>query len=222
MQDTIIKEIKDLDSLEFKQFLDIYLTSFPAVETKPVEKIISLLKSNNYHLYVVVENNCVIGFSLLYVFESLGIGLLDYMAMMPKKQGLGIGTQLFKFTLEQLRFKLENPLGMLLEIQNDSITDSVEYIKRKNRLKFYVKLGVKVLEGVHYMIPPQHGNEAEETYLMIAPLQKINEISSRFIVQCVNEIHQAAYQYMKTDLIDRIKQTLPSTIRISAIELSDK
>lgn len=221
MQNTTIKEIRNLDSLEFKQFLDIYLTSFPAIETKPVEKIILLLKSNNYHLFAVIENNCVIGFSLLYVFESLGVGLLDYMAVVPKKQGLGMGTLIFKYTLEQLRSILEDPLGMLLEIQNDAITDPKEYMKRKKRLKFYAKLDVKVLEGVRYLIPPQHGNEPEETYLMIAPLQKINEISGKFIVECVSAIHQTVYQYMKTDLMDRMKQTLPSNIHISSIELSN-
>jgi len=78
MESIILKKIDDFTSNEFDQVLNIYSVSFPPVETKPVEKILDLLKGDDYHLYIAMEKSKVLGFSLLYVFNDLKIGLLDY------------------------------------------------------------------------------------------------------------------------------------------------
>src|ERR671925_885878 len=105
----ILKEIEDFHSQEFKESLDIYKSSFPLNETRPVEKVVKMLKEDkDYHLLVSVNNNAVVGISLLYAFRSLQIGLLDYMAVHPNYQRRGIGKKLFE--LHFRGFILKSPL----------------------------------------------------------------------------------------------------------------
>ena len=86
----IIKEIKDYNSFEFKQSINIYENSFPFNETRPFEDIVNMLRNDkNYHLIVSLNNNSVIGISLMYIFRSLNIGLLDYMAISPSSEDKG-------------------------------------------------------------------------------------------------------------------------------------
>lgn len=40
----LIKEIYDFDSFEFEQSIEIYKSSFPPNETRPVERVIVMLK----------------------------------------------------------------------------------------------------------------------------------------------------------------------------------
>ena len=68
-----------------KQILDIYSTYFPPQETIPLEKIISTIqKDDNYHVVAALQDETVIGFSLLYLFPSLKFGLLGYMAVLKE------------------------------------------------------------------------------------------------------------------------------------------
>ena len=60
----LIKEIYDLDSFEFEQSMAIYKSSFPSNETRPVERVIVILKKDeNYHIFVAAKNNSVVGIS---------------------------------------------------------------------------------------------------------------------------------------------------------------
>ena len=55
-----VKEILDVDSSEFQQSLQIYSSSFPPVETKPIDRIKNMLRDDeNYHLYVAINKNKV-------------------------------------------------------------------------------------------------------------------------------------------------------------------
>jgi hypothetical protein len=95
----VIKEIDDFDSFEFERSIEIYKSSFPSNETRPVEKVVVMLKNDNdYHLFISVNNNSVVGKSLMYIFKSLRIGLLDYMSVIPSYRRRGIGEELFNFT----------------------------------------------------------------------------------------------------------------------------
>jgi N-acetylglutamate synthase-like GNAT family acetyltransferase len=54
-----------------------------------------MLKSDkNYQLFICLKDNSVVGMSLMYIFRSLGIGLLDYMAVKPNYQRQGLGREI--------------------------------------------------------------------------------------------------------------------------------
>ena len=212
----LLKEIEDFDSYELKQSVEIYKSSFPTNETRPADKVVEMLENDkNYHLFISLSNNSVIGISLMYIFTFLGIGFLDYMAVIPNYQRKGIGNELFNFTLERFSSNISNGIGLLMEVQKENVPDLRESITRKNRIEFYLRVGAKILDGVDYLLPPlQHGFEAEEMYLMIRPLVKIPYLTKESAVQYINAIYSTVYQYEKDDMLEKISQKLPSRIML--------
>lgn len=176
----IIKEIKDYNSFEFKQSINIYENSFPSNETRPFEDIVNMLKNDkNYHLIASLNNNSVIGISLMYIFRSLNFGLLDYMAITPSYRGQGVGKKIFNFTFKKLSSIISNGIGLLIEIQKENnLLNQQERTIRKKRIRFYNKLGVKFLDIVNYLLPPISPSiKAEEMYLIIKSIKKIYYLS---------------------------------------------
>ncbi|MGH9925748.1 MAG: GNAT family N-acetyltransferase, partial [Nitrososphaeraceae archaeon] len=96
----IIKEIRNLTRTDFEELRNIYVSTFPLENAKQLDiyfnHIYDMLRNDyRYHLYAAVEDRSIIGISLLYIFEYLKMALLDYMAVMPNFQRLGIGRKLF-------------------------------------------------------------------------------------------------------------------------------
>jgi GNAT superfamily N-acetyltransferase len=219
----MIKEIKDYNSSEFKQSIEIYKNSFPYNETRLSEDIEYMLKNDrNYHLIASLNNNIVIGISLFYVFRSLNIGLLDYLAITPSFRCRGIGKELFNFTFEKVVSIISNGIGLLIEIQQENIFDQQEKNIRKNRIQFYSTLGVKLLDKVNYLLPAIHsGTKEEEMYLMIKPIKKIDYLSKEQISIYIRKIYHIIYQYFDNDLIDRILSKMPEKIMLLSLQNND-
>ena len=218
----IIKEIKDYNSFEFKQSINIYENSFPFNETRPFEDIVNMLRNDkNYHLIVSLNNNSVIGISLMYIFRSLNIGLLDYMAISPSYRGQGLGKEIFNFTFEKLCSIITNGIGLLIEIQKENNRlDHQEMTIRKNRIGFYNKLGVKLLDKVNYLLPPIYpSNKEEEMYLMIKPIKKIYYLSKEQVIQYINIIYSTIYKYYDNDLLDKISSNIAEKIILRSLVL---
>jgi GNAT superfamily N-acetyltransferase len=218
----IIKEIKDYNSFEFKQSINIYENSFPFNETRPFEDIVNMLRNDkNYHLIVSLNNNSVIGISLMYIFRSLNIGLLDYMAISPSYRGQGLGKEIFNFTFEKLCSIITNGIGLLIEIQKENnLLDHQEMTIRKNRIGFYNKLGVKLLDKVNYLLPPIYpSNKEEEMYLMIKPIKKIYYLSKEQVIQYIDIIYSTIYKYYDNDLLDKISSDIAEKIILRSLVL---
>ena len=211
----VFKEINYYDNNLLKQSLDIYLTYFLPQENRPLEKIISMIqKDDNYHLLVALQDETVIGISLLYIFPSLKFGLLDYMAVIREFQGKGIGSKLFNFTFELFSSRISDGIGLLMEIQKDNILNIKENEIRKDRIKFYKNLGCKFLHGINYLLPSQIGGQPEEMYLMIKPIKNIKSLSKFDIFKIVNAIYSKIDDYKTDILIDKVFYNTPDLIYI--------
>jgi hypothetical protein len=167
-----------------------------------------LKDDKDYHL--------LLGISLLYVFRFLNIGLLDYMAVAPKYQRRGIGKDLFRFTLG-FSSQVRHVIGLMLKIQKENVPDLQESLRRKDRIRFYAKLGAKVLDGVNYLLPSQNGGRPEEMYLIMVPLTEIHSLPKRSVIQYVSAIYPTIYQYKNNDLLNTVFDTLPATIMLRDI-----
>lgn len=193
--------MRNTNSDEFNQALQIYSSSFPPVETKPVNKVVKmLLKDKNYHLFVMLKDDSVIGISLLYVFKKLRSGLLDYMAIIPEYQRKGMGTELFHHTLNQFKRMCPNSIGLFLEVQKEDVEDLGGRRNRKNRIMFYRRFGAKKVGNLDYLLPPQHGTKPEEMHLMIVPTVRVKSLSKKYILDVIKAIYVKVYGYTKDDL----------------------
>lgn len=220
----IIKEIKNLTHEEFEELRNIYLSTFPLKNAKQLDgyinRIYDMLRyDNRYHLYAALEDRSMIGISLLYVFENLKMALLDYMAITPNFQRGGIGRKLFEFTDNKFNHLIPDNIGMLLEVPKETVSDLDERLRRKRRIQFYSRLGVKVLRGVNYLLPIQIDGDVEEMYLMIKLSKKITWIPKKSIANFINSIYSDLYEYRKSDLLDKTIDNLPDHIDIEELKI---
>jgi ribosomal protein S18 acetylase RimI-like enzyme len=220
----IIKEIRNLTHTDFEELRNIYVSTFPLENAKQLDIYINhiydmLRNDNRYHLYAAVEDRSIIGISLLYIFEYLKMALLDYMAVMPNFQRLGIGRKLFEFTNNELNRFIPDNIGILLEVPKENVSDRDEWLRRKRRIQFYSTLGVKVLKSVNYLLPIQIDGDVEEMYLMIKLSKNITWISKKSIVDFINSVYTDVYDYRRTDLLSKTIANLPDVIDIVELKV---
>ncbi|MGH9965853.1 MAG: GNAT family N-acetyltransferase [Nitrososphaeraceae archaeon] len=220
----IIKEIRNLTHTDFEELRNIYVSTFPLENAKQLDiyfnHIYDMLRNDyRYHLYAAVEDRSIIGISLLYIFEYLKMALLDYMAVMPNFQRLGIGRKLFEFTNNELNRFIPDNIGMLLEVPKENVSDPDEWLRRKRRIQFYSTLGVKVLKSVNYLLPIQIDGDVEEMYLMIKLSKNITWISKKSIVDFINSVYTDVYEYRRTDLLNKTIANLPDVIDIEELKV---
>lgn len=200
-------EIADLNLIK------LYMNSFPAVERRPIEKLNEMVKNDEkYHLYIVKENNSIIGFALVCELPDEKVSLLDYMVINDSFQRKGIGSKLLQYCIDSMQSK--NFLGLLLEIQLEDVNDLDEQKIRKDRIHFYKKFGAKTFENVEYYIPPQSGNIAEKLHLMIIPFNEIGDFSKKSVEDIVRKMHLEIYDSKRMDLIEKTVQSLSDTIKL--------
>ena len=205
--------MRTTNSAEFDRAMQIYSSSFPPVETKPINKVVKmLLKDKDYHLFVMVKDGSVIGISLLYVFKKLRSGLLDYMAIIPEYRRKGLGTELFRRTLNRFKRICPHSIGLFLEVQNEDFDDLVERRIRKNRIGFYRRFGAKKVGNLDYLLPPQHGTRPEEMHLMIVPTKKVKSLSREYLLGLIKTIYAKVYGYRKDDLLKKFSRTKMSNL----------
>jgi GNAT superfamily N-acetyltransferase len=216
-----VLKLADFNSNEFEGSLEIYKSSFPSSVIRPVEKVVEMLKHDkNYQLFICLKDNSLVGMSLLYIFRHLGIGLLDYVAVKPNYQRQGLGREIFEGTFRKFASDIRDGIGLIMEVQREDAPklQEIEINVRKNRIRFYVKMGAKILERLNYFLPPiQSGIEPEEMYLMIRPLDEIHYLPKESILQYIEAIYSTIYQYQGKDLVDTISQRSPSKIILSDI-----
>jgi GNAT superfamily N-acetyltransferase len=220
----IIKEIKNLTLEEFEELRNIYLSTFPLKNAKQLDGYVNhiydmLRYDNRYHLYAALEGRSIIGISLLYVFENLKMALLDYMAITPNFQRGGIGKKLFEFTDNKFNHLIPDNIGMFLEVPKETVSDLDERLRRKRRIQFYSRLGVKVLRSVNYLLPIQIDGDVEEMYLMIKLSKNITWIPKKSIANFINSIYSDLYEYRKSDLLDKTIDNLPDHIDIEELKI---
>ena len=211
----VIKEIdkKQFNSSQFIEAISLYRSSFPLNETRPFGKVIEMLKDDtNYQLFVFLDDDSVVGISLMYIFRTLSVALLDYMAVKEEYQRRKIGKKLFDYTFEKFRSAIPNGVGVLMEIQRATDLDP-DRNKREDRIRFYMREGAKILDEVDYLIPPiQKGMKPELMYLMIKPIKEIEYLLSKSVIQYITAIYSSIYGYKGSDLLDKISQNLPRRI----------
>jgi ribosomal protein S18 acetylase RimI-like enzyme len=220
----IIKEIRNLTHKEFEDLCSIYLSTFPLENAKQLDTYLNhiydmLRNDNRYHLYAAVEDSSMIGISLLYIFEHLKMALLDYMAIIPNFQRRGIGRMLFEFTNNELNRLIPDNIGLLLEVPKENVSNPDEKLRRKRRIRFYSRLGVRVLKSVNYLLPIQIDGDAEEMYLMIKLSKNITWISKKSIANFIDSVYTEVYDYRKSDLLSKTTANLPDVIDIEELKV---
>lgn len=193
----------------------IYIDSFPDSQIRPNEMLRQMLGTDpNYHLFIARHQDSLVGFSLLYTFSELGVGLLDFMAIDREHRGQNIGSNLFRYTLERCWMLINNCLGVVLEVQRESSLYRDRDNIRRKRIIFYRRLGAKIFDGVHYLLPNLHGGKLEDMYLMMVPRQDLQFVLKEFVFCVIKAVYRTFYDTYETNQMGPVMADLPSKIKL--------
>ncbi len=217
------KEISDVNSRELEQALYVYSTVLNPDERRETSRIVDMLKNDkNYHLYAAVDSDSVVGISLIYNFEKLGVGFLDYLAVDATRQSNGIGSNLIKYSMKKMGEQMNDPLGLLFETANPDFEDPSEIPLCRRRLNFYKRNGAKILDGVDYMLPPQNKeSELWPVHIMMIPVDAKYGLSKPFVLKMIKSVYSGIYNYDNEQLIKETADKMPSIVKFSDINVTE-
>lgn len=133
----------------------LYEESFPKEERKPFSLLIKLRKKKKASLLVIhdQEKECPIGLAFMLLGQDKV--LCDYLAVMPKFQSMGYGTNVLSVLRDRYLGKC-----ILGEVEPLDI-NALNYKQRVRRMKFYLQNGVKEAGILIYF----YGCELQVMYL---------------------------------------------------------
>jgi len=204
--------VSDTSSTEFRDAMGIYSDAFPDNERQPLAKIKYRVEHGNYSLIIAQKNKSVAGFSLLCPFKDLNFSLLDYMAVQKDQSSLGIGSKLFAKTMEFLKLDIPSSF-LLLEVEDPASGGPLERVARLRRVRFYQKLGAKVLTNFRYLMPPLAGNSPTNMLLMVYTGSNQVALNSQSLAHIVTAIYLEVYERDEDDqYLGQMLENLPDSI----------
>lgn len=135
-----VKNMKLIKARKLAQWIKIYRLyqkAFPVNERKPFFIIRSMQKKGKTDVWYLEKEGTFVGFAT--TINGSDRILLDYLAVVEKKRGKGIGTEMLKLLRTQYEGK-----GVFLEIEQ-LCADAPNAEERIRRKRFYISCGMKEL-----------------------------------------------------------------------------
>lgn len=135
-----MKNIKLIQARKLAQWIKIYRIyrkAFPTNERKPFFIIRSMQKKGKTDVWYFEKDGAFVGFAT--TINGSDLILLDYLAVVEKNRGMGIGTEVLKLLRTQYEGK-----GVFLEIER-LCADAPNAEERIRRKQFYISCGMREL-----------------------------------------------------------------------------
>jgi GNAT superfamily N-acetyltransferase len=203
----------DLDQLEqlqscgagFRELYEIYAASIAVRERKPEAWLCAMVRAPEYRVSVMKGAGHVEGFSILFSPPAEGFALLEYMAVVRQRRNRGVGSALFKQTVQRAVAPGAPSLPIVLEVDSDREACDDRQI-RTRRQHFYRRLGCVRIAGLRYILPlPGHG-PAPEMDLMVYRAEPLRQLPKSELERWLRTIYRDVYRCSSDD--PRIAQML--------------
>jgi hypothetical protein len=200
------EELKSGSGPEFREFYSIYADSISARERKSEAWISEMAGGAEYKILLLKDNGHVIGFSALFLPPLESFGLLEYMAIAHAYRNGGLGSELFRRSVQAASLaRPGQPDSLLLEVDSDR-EKCTDQTLRKRRQQFYRRLGCLIVSGLRYIIPLAGEGPPPEMDLLIYPSGDRRQVSKSELERWLKTIYQRVYHCSPEDA--RIKQML--------------
>ena len=161
-----VERLKACSGPTFREFYDIYSTSIADREQKPEAWICEMVRAPEYNVWVMKDGGHVRGLSILFLPRGETFALLEYMAVAPEQRNHGMGSELFRQSMERVEAAAGRSVPVVLEVDSDREVCLDEQIRRR-RQQFYRRLGCLRLAGLHYILPLSGHGPVPEMDLMV-------------------------------------------------------
>ena len=167
-------EITPLDDPLLLPWLDLYETAFPPEERVFTSRLLSGAKqSGKYHMLAAVDGSGgLAGMAFYNEVPEAQAAFLWYLAVAPDLRGKGIGAWLYSAVLQHLD---KNDKAMFLDVEiPEEMRTPAESEMAARRIRFYQRLGGRLLGGVRFVQKVEAHLPTISTYLMVHPIQPMN------------------------------------------------
>lgn len=195
MNEFYFESLKSNTSKHFESFFKIYQQSIEPREQKSREQIEKLVLRADYTVTLLMKDDVVLGFSMVFLSAPCKIGLLEYMAVVENHRSQGLGGLLLKNTFSKLKEAGDFRFGV---IEVDSPESKVVDLKHR-RIEFYRRHGCSLIDELDYILPLPGIGAPPKMNLMIYPLDANDVISRKMLGRWLKEIYQNVYSCSPED-----------------------
>ncbi|HEV2991863.1 MAG TPA: GNAT family N-acetyltransferase [Candidatus Angelobacter sp.] len=202
------EELKSGNGPEFEEFYSIYADSISARERKSKAWISEMAGRTDYKILLLKRDGHVIGFCVLFLPSSETFGLLEYMAVADAYRNGGLGSELFRRSVQAAAEAYpKQPVPLLLEVDSDREKCADQTLRRR-RQQFYRRLGCLTVSGLRYNMPLSGEGPPPEMDLLIYPSSGRRQIPKAELERWLKTIYQSVYHCSPQD--PRIQQMMRS------------
>jgi len=105
----------------------------------------------SYTIFTAQNDEEILGFCILFHDEALDFYLLEYMAITTQKRSLGLGSKLFRTSMQHL-IHTHGLKPLVIEIDSPEKPSDEQHIREK-REQFYRKQGARKIDSFDYILP---------------------------------------------------------------------
>ncbi len=200
-----VEQLKSCGEPTFRELYEIYAAAIPVREQKPEAWICAMVRAPECRVWVMKAAGRVKGFSILFLPPAERFALLEYMAVAPEWRNRGVGSELFKQTVERAVSPERPSLPILLEVDSDREAGGDRQI-RARRQQFYRRLGCVRIAGLHYLLPLPGQGPAPEMDLLVYSAEPLRQLPKPELDRWLRTIYRDVYRCSSDD--PRIVQML--------------
>lgn len=141
----------------------IYEEAFPAHQREPFEDIAALARDGDAIAVAGMRDGDPVGLAFLTRLDGVGHYFLEYFAVAADRRGGGIGQALWRAVATTL-----DPRPVVLEVEDPAEPgiDVAEAAQRERRVRFWEKVGARMLPVADYLVP-RLGEDGVEPLLLM-------------------------------------------------------
>lgn len=197
MMNARVLPITSSRSRAFREAYAIYEAAIPRAEQKTRKQMLAGLRHPGFHFWAFEYEGVIAGISVLYACETDNALLLEYLAVSPKLQGRGLGSELFRASFEASRRDARTVLLIEVDSEKEDVSEQEKRI-RLSRKQFYRRLGCLEVDGFDYILPLENYGPAPRMSLLVFGAEG-NAIETARLHQAVQDIYVNVYRCAPSD-----------------------
>jgi|GEM_PF-2755778 len=201
--------ITDRDSVEYLEAIEVYKAGTPDELQIKTEEIDKKIDSGRAVIILGKQNILPVFMALLWKLEGVPFYVNEIISIIPSVQHLPFG-KIYMEVLKASEYLKEN--HVIFEVEDPDFGNREE---REEKLAFYLKQGLSLVDGVKTIVPSPLGDEHTNTLLCILSNSRFLKITPLEMKDIVTKMYGDLYQQEADSyLMSNLLENIPDTIRL--------
>ncbi len=152
------------------------------------------------HVAAALDADAIVGGAMFTFLSRSSLGFLSYIFIGPEMRGRGVGAWVYRQLTGVLgsdaTVRGQSLQGVICEVEREDLAATPrELEERVARLRFFARVGARIVTGINYLQPPLHPEEEPlPMYLMFDPAgSQRPTLSHERVLAWVEDAYRAVY-----------------------------